>query len=134
MPRSLKEIRMDTAKVRKRLKEERSRLEAVRSSLEEESRGGGTPQNGAGELGVVDQQLVEPGSETFEREKHLSIMESVDAAIAEIDRAEQRLRDGTYGTCEACGRPIGEARLTARPAARYCVEDQARAEREARAG
>ncbi|MBV9253112.1 MAG: TraR/DksA C4-type zinc finger protein, partial [Actinobacteria bacterium] len=39
-----------------------------------------------------------------------------------------------YGTCEACGKVIDEARLEALPAARFCLDDQSKAEREARAG
>ncbi len=38
-----------------------------------------------------------------------------------IDAALQRIDDGTYGRCEACGEPIGEARLEAIPAARFCI-------------
>jgi DnaK suppressor protein len=45
----------------------------------------------------------------------------------------KRLDEGTYGVCEACGREIPVARLDARPEARFCVDDQAQAEREARA-
>jgi len=44
--------------------------------------------------------------------------------------AAHRLDRGTYGTCQACGRPIGDERLEALPATRFCVEDQAKAERE----
>lgn len=39
--------------------------------------------------------------------------------IAEIDDALQRIDDGTYGTCERCGKPIDERRLEAVPTARY---------------
>ena len=39
--------------------------------------------------------------------------------VADIDGALQRIDDGTYGTCERCGKPIPEARLEALPAARF---------------
>lgn len=42
--------------------------------------------------------------------------------LDEIDAALARLDEGTYGVCETCGRPIGEARLDALPAARFCIE------------
>ncbi len=73
------------------------------------------------------------GTETFEREKDLSILENVESELADIEHALRRIAEGTYGTCEACGRPIDEARLEAMPAARLCVEDQAAAERQAKA-
>ena len=40
----------------------------------------------------------------------------------DIDDALAKLDAGTYGVCEECGRPIGEARLQAMPAARLCIE------------
>ncbi|MBI4261385.1 MAG: TraR/DksA C4-type zinc finger protein [Actinobacteria bacterium] len=126
---------MDRRLVKDRLERERARLEEMRASLlGDMPRAEDTPVQGADpELSSVDQHPADPGSETFEREKDLAIPESLGAQLVEIDRAEGRIAAGTYGTCEACGRPIGEARLEAKPAARYCVEDQARAERDGRA-
>ena len=80
------------------------------------------------ELSAVDQHPADLGTETFEAERDVSIQESVEAELADIERALSRLDDGTYGTCEVCGRPIGDARLDALPAARLCIEDQARLE------
>ncbi len=42
----------------------------------------------------------------------------------QVERALERLRDGTYGICEGCGRRIPEARLRYQPAATRCVECQ----------
>jgi RNA polymerase-binding transcription factor DksA len=81
---------------------------------------------------VVDQHPADVGSETFERDKEMSILYNVEAELSDVDRALRRIRERTYGLCEACGRPIGSARLEARPAARFCIEDQARVERGAR--
>ncbi len=85
-----------------------------------------------GELSSVDQHQADVGTETFNRERDLSILERVQAELADVEHALTRLDEGTYGTCEACGRPIDEGRLEAVPAARFCLEDQATAEREAR--
>jgi RNA polymerase-binding transcription factor DksA len=38
-----------------------------------------------------------------------------------VDLALARIADGSYGTCERCGEPIGAGRLAARPAARTCI-------------
>jgi RNA polymerase-binding transcription factor DksA len=78
---------------------------------------------------MADQHPADFGTEMFEREKDLSILEHVGNEIREVAQAIERVDAGTYGTCEDCGRHIAPARLLARPAARYCVEDQARRER-----
>jgi RNA polymerase-binding transcription factor DksA len=39
-----------------------------------------------------------------------------------VDRALQRLSEGTYGTCEACSDPILEADLQADPTRRMCEQ------------
>ena len=59
---------------------------------------------------------------------NLSILEGIEAELTDVEHALQRLDEGTYGTCEACGKPIDEERLAARPATRLCLEDQERAE------
>ncbi len=53
--------------------------------------------------------------------------------LDEILDALRRLADGTFGTCESCGQPIGFARLRAMPAARFCVRCQATQEQGASA-
>jgi RNA polymerase-binding transcription factor DksA len=123
---------MDNDVVRQRLSEERDRLQAVKTNFDEEGLVGESQEDSTSELSSVDQHQADVGTETFEREKDFSILERVDAELADVAHALERLDDGTYGTCEACGKPIGEARLEALPAARFCVEDQALAEREAR--
>jgi RNA polymerase-binding transcription factor DksA len=50
-------------------------------------------------------------------------------ALMDVDRAIRMLDAGTYGLCEACGRPIPPERLDAYPAARFCLEDQQNHER-----
>jgi len=39
--------------------------------------------------------------------------------VADIDQALLRMDEGSYGTCERCGKPIDERRLDAMPTARY---------------
>lgn len=121
---------MESDAARARLEEERTRLEEVRSGfdgLNDESE-----RESLSELSGADQHQADVGSETFEREKDLSILEQVEAELTDVARALERINDGTYGTCEACGKPIGDERLEAVPAARFCLEDQTQAEREVR--
>ncbi len=125
---------MDPEQARQRLQDERARLEQVRSTFDDEHLTDESESESIGELtGGLDQHQADVGTETFEREKDLSILENVESELADIEHALQRIADGTYGTCEACGRPISEDRLEAMPAARLCVDDQAAAERQAKA-
>jgi DnaK suppressor protein len=48
--------------------------------------------------------------------------------LASIESALQRMRDGTYGKCEACGAAIPLARLQALPYAVLCIQCQQEAE------
>ena len=119
---------MDKAKARRRLEEERTRLQGIRDGLQREQEE--TTSDTGGELSNVDQHPGDSGTETFEMEKNVSLLEQVDDELLEVEAAVQRLERGTYGTCQVCGRPIGDERLEAMPATRFCVEDQAKAERE----
>jgi len=123
---------MDPEHVRERLAEEASRLNEIRSGFDDLTKE--SESENVGELSSSDQHMADLGSETFEREKDLSILEQVEAELADVEHALRRLDDGTYGVCEACGKPIDEDRLEALPAARFCLDDQSKAEQEARAG
>ncbi|HEX8769605.1 MAG TPA: TraR/DksA C4-type zinc finger protein [Acidimicrobiales bacterium] len=123
---------MDNDDARTRLNDERARLEGVRQTFADENLSEETEQESVSELASFDQHQADMGTETFEREKDISILEQVEAELADVEYALRRLDDGTYGTCEACGKPIDEDRLEALPAARLCREDQETAEREAR--
>ncbi len=125
---------MDSDLARQRLAAERDRLAGVRSSFDDEHLGDESESESSGELSSYDQHNADMGTETFEREKDLSILEQVEAELADVEHALRRLDEGTYGTCEIDGKPIPEERLEAVPAARLCLEHQARAEREVRAG
>lgn len=117
---------------RERLNDERARLEGVRESLADENLAGETEQESVSELASYDQHQADMGTETFEREKDISILEQIEAELADVEYALRRLDDGTYGTCEACGKAIDRDRLEALPATRLCREDQEKAEREAK--
>ena len=123
---------MDTDQARRRLAEEQERLEGVRETFDAEHLTDQSESESVGEISSYDQHQADMGTETFEREKDLSILEQVEAELADIEHAMRRLDEGTYGTCEVCGRPIDEARLEVLPGTRRCLEHQAEAEREVR--
>ena len=105
----------------------RSQYESEHLTTESES-------DSVSELSGHAQHQADLGTETFNRERDLSILEHIEAELSDVEHALHRLDDGTYGSCEACGRPISADRLEAMPAARFCLDDQALAERETRKG
>ncbi len=56
-----------------------------------------------------------------ERDRLLLVAAEAQAKVAEIDAAVARVEAGTYGLCEACGKPIPAARLEVVPEATLCV-------------
>jgi len=122
---------MDADEARQRLEAERTRLTEVRADFDVENLTEESEDENLSELSSVDQHQADVGTETFEREKDLSILEQIEAELGDVEHALRRLDDGTYGTCEFDGKPIPEERLEAMPAARFCVEHQAEAERQA---
>ena len=74
------------------------------------------------ELADYDQHPADTASETFEREKDLSILEQLEEELAELEAALARIDDGTYGIDEVTGDAIDPARLEALPTARTNVD------------
>ncbi|HEX2381818.1 MAG TPA: TraR/DksA C4-type zinc finger protein [Acidimicrobiales bacterium] len=119
---------MDQDDVRQRLAEERDRLEAVRAGFDAEHLHDESEDESMSELSHLAQHSADVASETFEREKDFSILEQVEAELADVERALRRIDDGGYGKCEACGAEIGDDRLEAMPATRFCITHQTQAE------
>ncbi|HVP58506.1 MAG TPA: TraR/DksA C4-type zinc finger protein [bacterium] len=67
-------------------------------------------------------------SASVEKEKAFESGEAGVNAMREIATALERLKGGTYGACERCGKPIGFKRLQAMPSARLCVKCKTREE------
>jgi DnaK suppressor protein len=123
---------MESEQVRRHLDEDRRRLAGVRTDLDEAHVSSETESDGLAELPAGAQREADAGTETFKRERELAILEHIEAELADVEDALRRLDDGTYGTCQACHRPIADERLEAMPAARFCLDDQCVADREAR--
>jgi DnaK suppressor protein len=70
---------------------------------------------------VDDEHDPEGATIAFERSQVGALIRQARLHLVEIDAAVERLDAGTYGTCEGCAEPIGEARLAARPVARTCI-------------
>ena len=106
------------------LKAERSRLEReIASAVEDLNELLRDSGDGSGD----DQ--ADAGSKTFEREHEMSVANNSRDLLVQVEHALGRIANGTYGTCESCGLPIGKMRLEAFPRATLCVDCKQREER-----
>lgn len=93
---------------------------------------------GTGSDSRTPTHMAELGTETYEQDFSLRVMESDQEVLQEIRAALRRIEDGTYGICEGCeeaGRPpskrwIPKTRLKVIPHARYCVSCAEKLERQ----
>ena len=121
---------VDPEQARKRLQEEKARVEGLIGSLKDDV---GTPESEQlSELSDYDQHPADVGTETFEREKDLSILEQLESQLEELQAALERIDAGTYGIDEVTGEPIVPERLEAVPTARTNVGTEDQRERDSR--
>ncbi|MDY7010508.1 MAG: TraR/DksA C4-type zinc finger protein [Planctomycetota bacterium] len=78
-------------------------------------------QNG-GSLSSMPTHMADVGTDNFEHEFTLGLIESEQSLLGEIDQALRRIENGAYGICLGTGRRIPLARLRAKPWAKYTVE------------
>jgi DnaK suppressor protein len=76
----------------------------------------------SGDLSSMPIHMADLGTDNFDQEFSLELMNSERRLLVEIDDALNRITAGTYGICEGTGKPIPKARLEAQPWARYSVE------------
>jgi len=78
--------------------------------------------DGTGELSNMPIHMADIGSDNWEQEFTLGLIENEQQLVREIDNALARIEDRSYGVCVATGKHIGIARLRAKPWAKYCIE------------
>lgn len=83
----------------------------------------------SGDLSSYSFHMADQGTDNFDREFALNLVSSEQDALYEIDEALQRIDQGEYGVCEACGCAIEKPRLKALPFCRMCVRCKAESER-----
>jgi RNA polymerase-binding protein DksA len=116
--------KQELAKVRSSLE---AQVRDLRGEINEAEESWAALQRDSGE-GAGDDQ-ADAGTKTFEREHEMSLAANSRDLLSQVERALQRLDDGTYPICESCGNPIGKARLQAFPRATLCVSCKQREER-----
>jgi len=78
-------------------------------------------QDASGDLSTMPIHMADIGSDNFEQDFTLTLLESEEQTLAKIETALARIAEGTYGTCETCGEAIPKPRLQAIPYALRCV-------------
>ena len=78
--------------------------------------------------------MADVGSDNYEQELMLGLVESERKLVQEINSALDRITEGTYGICQGSGKPINKERLAAKPWAKYCIEIAREMERSGRGG
>ena len=104
--------------VRRRLADERRRTEERLAQLTQDF---DAVVAASRDTNADDEHDPEGATIAFERSQVDALVRQAQQQLTEIEVAVRRVADGTYGTCETCGAPIGEARLEARPTARVCI-------------
>ncbi|MBN2211001.1 MAG: TraR/DksA C4-type zinc finger protein [Sedimentisphaerales bacterium] len=84
--------------------------------------GRGNRQDSSGDLSSMPIHMADIGTDNYEQEFTLGLIESDRKQLEDIDRALAKIPRGEYGVCEGTNRPISLTRLEARPEARYCID------------
>lgn len=105
---------LDLEAVERELRERRDRLRERLTSMAR------PPERGA-EIGF-GKRIGEGTTEAISRLTDVGVGGSLEATEARTTRALEKLDEGTYGTCDACGRPIATARLRVAPESTLCIE------------
>ena len=71
--------------------------------------------------------FADAAAATAERSEVLGLVENLMTMLKDVDAALEKVGEGTYGTCESCGKQIGAARLEFRPTSTRCVDCKSKA-------
>jgi len=81
---------------------------------------------------AVDPDVEDGAPEMEEQGRARALLGELEGQLADLDRALERVRQGSYGICERCGQPIDPARLEAVPETTLCLSCKQISERSAR--
>lgn len=81
-------------------------------------------QDASGDLSNVPIHMADVGTDNYERELMIELMQNGEDSVRSIDDALERIEEGTFGICEACEKKINRERLKAVPYASLCINCQ----------
>jgi DnaK suppressor protein len=98
----------------------RAVLEARRDALRRQVGGLAAPPERGATQGF-GKRIGDGTVEAISRLTDIGVGGTLEISLARVERALEKLADGTYGRCDACDQPIADARLAARPESVMCV-------------
>jgi DnaK suppressor protein len=119
---------IDTERFRQALLDERQRVVDAIEYLKQETPG--SLEDETEEIiGGNDNHLADSATGTLDREIDYTLEENSGQVLQQIDEALERIDNGSYGTCQRCGKAIAVERLEARPWATLDIDCQRELER-----
>ncbi len=88
----------------------------------------------SGDLSAVPYHMADLGTDNYEQEFTLGLIQNEEEELREVDAAMVRLEQGSFGLCGECEKQILKSRLKAIPYARLCIECKRQEEEEAGPG
>jgi len=76
----------------------------------------------SGNLSNVPLHMADVGTENYDQEFTLSLIENEQSTLEQVHSALGRINAGTFGRCEECQEPIAKPRLQALPYTRHCIQ------------
>jgi DnaK suppressor protein len=111
----------DLHKFQELLFNRRNTLRASMAQLEDETLKE-SRQNASGDLSNMPIHMADLGSDSYEQEFSLGLLENEQDELKQMEQAIIRIEKGTFGVCEGCGSIIGRERLKAIPYTKMCIE------------
>ena len=81
-----------------------------------------TRSEASGDLSYMPIHMADVGTDNFDQEFTLSLMETEEGTLSQVEMALERVEEGAYGTCVECEGRIPKTRLNALPYTPYCVK------------
>jgi RNA polymerase-binding transcription factor DksA len=94
------------------LENERGRLQVQIAAL----------QVGSDDAPSYDENFADSGQVAAEQGENKALLTQFQDQLDEVEHALSKFDAGTFGLCEVCGKAIGDARLEAMPATRFCID------------
>jgi DnaK suppressor protein len=95
----------------------RERLSEIESEIAELTK----PPEDAGSISF-GKRVGEGTSQAIDRFAEVGVAQEIEPLKTRIERALAKIDDGSYGTCDSCGKPIAEGRLKAAPESALCID------------
>ncbi len=106
-------------KIESTLLQEKTKLETELSAFATKS--GGSKGDYAATFPEYGDKEEDNASEVATYSDNLTLEHTLESSLRDVNNALKRIKEGTYGICKYCKKPIDERRLEARPTSSSCI-------------